>query len=52
VLTYSQSSDPASPHYADLTALYSSKGWNALPFCTDAIEAATISTLDVNNAAR
>ncbi len=32
VLSYSQSSDPASPHFADQTWLYSKKGWHRLPF--------------------
>ncbi|TQV82656.1 hypothetical protein FKG94_07975 [Exilibacterium tricleocarpae] len=42
-LTYSQSTDPASPHYADLTRLYSQNGWIDMPYCDEAIEAATIS---------
>lgn len=33
VLTYSQSTDPASDHYADATALYSGSGWIDMPFC-------------------
>ena len=33
ILTYSQSTDPASDHYADMTRLYSGKGWVDLPFC-------------------
>jgi acyl-homoserine-lactone acylase len=33
VLTYSQSTDPASPHYADSTKLYSKSGWIDMPFC-------------------
>ncbi|RLA57310.1 MAG: hypothetical protein DRR04_13020, partial [Gammaproteobacteria bacterium] len=33
ILTYSQSTDPASAHYADMTRLYSGKGWVDLPFC-------------------
>lgn len=33
VLTYSQSTDPASPHYADATRLYSQSGWIDMPFC-------------------
>lgn len=33
VLTYSQSTDPASPHYADSTMLYSQSGWIDMPFC-------------------
>ena len=32
VVTYSQSSNPASPHYADMTALYANYGWIKLPF--------------------
>jgi acyl-homoserine-lactone acylase len=32
VLTYSQSTDPASPHAADQTRLYSEKRWVNLPF--------------------
>ncbi|MGH6615123.1 penicillin acylase family protein [Sphingomonas sp.] len=32
VLTYSQSTDPASPWFADQTKLYSGKGWHRLPF--------------------
>jgi acyl-homoserine-lactone acylase len=31
-LTYSQSSDPANPHYADMTRLFSNYGWVDLPF--------------------
>lgn len=32
VVTYSQSSDPANPHYADQTRLFSNYGWVSLPF--------------------
>ncbi len=32
VLSYSQSSDPLSPHFADQTRLYSAKRWHRLPF--------------------
>lgn len=32
VLTYSESSDPANPHYADLTRLFSNYGWVDMPF--------------------
>jgi acyl-homoserine-lactone acylase len=40
VLTYSQSTDPASEHYADMTQVYSDKGWNDMPFCAADIQAA------------
>ena len=33
ILTYSQSTDPASPNYADATRLYAEGGWLDLPFC-------------------
>lgn len=32
LLSYSQSTDPASPHFADGTRAYSAKRWNRLPF--------------------
>lgn len=32
VVTYSQSSDPANPHFADMTALFSNYGWVRLPY--------------------
>ncbi|MGB3471469.1 MAG: penicillin acylase family protein, partial [Erythrobacter sp.] len=43
ILSYSQSTDPASPHYADQTRLYSEKHWQRLPFSNAEIEAARIS---------
>lgn len=33
ILTYSQSTDPVSDHYADATKLYSEGGWIDMPFC-------------------
>ena len=33
ILTYSQSTDPASDNYADATKLYSESGWIDMPFC-------------------
>lgn len=39
VLSYSQSTDPASPHYADQTRLYSAKKFVRLPFGAAAIAA-------------
>lgn len=42
MLTYSQSTDPASDHYADATELYSQGGWIDMAFCEADIEAAEI----------
>ena len=39
VLSYSQSTNPASPYYADQTRLYSVKGWHRLPFSPKEIAA-------------
>lgn len=40
ILSYSQSTNPASPHYGDQTRAYSRKDWNRLPFSPEEIEAA------------
>ena len=32
VVTYSQSTDPANPHHADMTRLFSNYGWVTMPF--------------------
>jgi acyl-homoserine-lactone acylase len=48
VLTYSQSVDPASPHYSDMTQLDSDKGWNDMPFCPEDVEAEKISETEVS----
>ena len=48
VLTYSQSTDPASPHYADLTRVYSDESWNDMPFCPEDIEAEKISEIEID----
>ncbi|MEL6487093.1 MAG: penicillin acylase family protein [Pseudomonadota bacterium] len=42
ILSYSQSTNPASPHYADQTRQYSAKEWHRLPFTDADIEAARI----------
>lgn len=42
VLSYSQSTDPASPWYADQTRQYSQKEWNRLPFTPAEIAATKI----------
>ena len=43
LLSYSQSTDPASPYYADQTWLYSRKQWNHLPFSDADIASQAIS---------
>lgn len=48
VLTYSQSSDPASPHYSDWTELFSGKGWNDMPYCAADIEAQKVSEIVIS----
>ncbi|URN03514.1 penicillin acylase family protein [Actinomadura madurae] len=40
LLTYSQSADPTSPHYADQTRLFSRKAWVTERFCADEISKA------------
>ena len=42
ILSYSQSTTPASPHYADQTRNYSQKKWHRLPFTDEEIAAAKI----------
>lgn len=42
ILSYSQSTDPASPHYADQTREYAAKRWHRLPFTPEEIEAQRI----------
>lgn len=44
LLSYSQSTDPASPHYADQTRLYSAQRWARLPFAAAAIEKDAVSS--------
>jgi len=48
VLTYSQSTDPASPHYSDWTELFSGKGWNDMPYCAADVEADTVSEVTIS----
>ena len=38
MLSYSQSTDPASPHYADQTRAFSAKSWHRLPFTAGDVE--------------
>jgi len=42
ILSYSQSSNPASPHFADQTRAYAAKQWQRLPFHADEIRGAAI----------
>ena len=42
ILSYSQSTDPASPHYADQTRAYAEKRWHRLPFAPGEIAAQAI----------
>ena len=44
ILTYSQSTNPSSPHYADQTRLYSEGGWVTDRFCARDVREATVST--------
>ena len=43
ILTYSQSSNPSSPHYMDQTRLFSKKKWVKERFCAPAVRRATTS---------
>ncbi len=43
ILSYGQSANPASPHYADQTRAYAAKQWHRLPFHAEDIAAQTIS---------
>jgi acyl-homoserine-lactone acylase len=45
LLTYSQSTNPRSPHYADQSRLFSRGGWVTDRFCARYVAAATVSTL-------
>jgi acyl-homoserine-lactone acylase len=42
ILTYSESTDPTDPHYADQTALFSKKRWVTDRFCAGAINASPV----------
>ncbi len=44
ILTYSQSTNSKSAHYADLTRLYRDKGWMTPVFCRDDVRRATLRT--------
>lgn len=48
VLTYSQSTNPESPHRADHTQLYSQEGWDDLRFTEQAVLDGTIRATTVS----
>lgn len=48
ILTYSQSANPASPHYADQTRLYSESGWVPARFCESEIDGHVTETLTLS----
>ncbi|MEM1414291.1 MAG: penicillin acylase family protein [Myxococcota bacterium] len=48
VLTYSQSTNPSSPHYADQTRLYADETWNDVPYCAADVAAEEISRKTVS----
>lgn len=45
ILTYSQSTNPSSPHYADQTRLYSQGGWATDHFCAQEVRDHTVGEL-------
>jgi acyl-homoserine-lactone acylase len=45
LLTYSQSSDPTSPHYSDQTKLFSKSGWVTDRFCEKDVARGTLSSV-------
>jgi acyl-homoserine-lactone acylase len=45
ILTYSQSTNPRSPHYADQTKLFSQSQWTTDHFCAADVARATVQTL-------
>ncbi|MGH8444749.1 MAG: penicillin acylase family protein, partial [Solimonas sp.] len=47
-ITYSESTDPANPHYQDFTARYSQKQWLPLPFTDAAIAADSPTTVQLS----
>jgi acyl-homoserine-lactone acylase len=44
-ITYSESTDPASPHFFDYTKEYSAKRWHRFPFREAEVQAATVEAL-------
>jgi len=50
-LTYSQSTDPANPHYADFTEAYSQQRWHRFPFHPSEIAAEQVSQIILSGTA-
>jgi acyl-homoserine-lactone acylase len=50
-VTYSQSTDPTSPWFADQTQRFSAKDWVRPPFCRDAVEEQTLDRIVVTEPA-
>jgi acyl-homoserine-lactone acylase len=48
VLTYSESANPVSKHYADQTELFSRKGWVTAYFCPAQVTAHAVSVMVVH----
>ncbi len=51
ILTYSQSTNPESPHYADQTRLYADSGWVEAQFCESEIRGRVTQTQTLSEAA-
>jgi acyl-homoserine-lactone acylase len=49
VLSYSQSTDPTSAHFADQTELYSAKGWEPLYFDLQDARAAAVEVIEIGD---
>ncbi|WP_028080929.1 penicillin acylase family protein [Solimonas soli] len=47
-VTYSESTDPANPHFSDFTQRYTQKQWLRLPFSSDEIAADRQSSVDLS----
>ncbi|MEM7137503.1 MAG: penicillin acylase family protein [Myxococcota bacterium] len=48
MLTYSQSTNPDSPHYSDWTERFSAKDWYDMPYCPEDVEADTVSEITIS----
>ncbi|MGJ8669311.1 MAG: penicillin acylase family protein, partial [Oceanococcus sp.] len=48
ILTYSQSSNPDSPHFADQTRLYSDSGWVPSQFCEEELQGRVTSSMTIS----